>query len=167
MEEGQKRKRGSSRKRGQPLYSHWLLLTSSGLRQLRQPEQRIIARHRLKRDIRVPLVLPGLRSGGAMAKGAEPVGVQLLRLARRDDADLVIGAAILSRGVVDRVDVQARGGGLAGQFAQALDEHLLQLIGEVGLGAEEDDAPAGDFGVDSLLSLGGSGIGGCRVSTYW
>lgn len=69
--------------------------------------------------------------------------VQLLGRHRRYDADLVIIVQLTTR-IVDRVDVQLGGGGLARELAEALDELLLEVIGDVVLLAEEDDAALGD-----------------------
>ena len=88
--------------------------------------------------------VPKPLASGSLATG-EPLAVQLLLLLGRDDADLVVLAAVLARRVADGVDVQARRGGFAGQLAEAVDEFLLEVICQVVLGAEEDDAALGDF----------------------
>jgi hypothetical protein len=75
----------------------------------------------------------------------EAVRVELLGLLRRDDADLVVTAAVLTGGIADGVDVQARGLGLAGKLAEAVYELLLQVIGQVVLRPEEDNAALGDW----------------------
>jgi len=119
----------------------------------------------------MPLPLGALPSvAGPVAGPGEAVLVQLLGLLGRDDADLVVLAAVLPRRVADGVDVQARGRRLARELAEALDELLLQLVGDAVLGAEEDDAALGDFssrkssGLASfvyypLCSLGPHGVG--------
>ena len=43
------------------------------------------------------------------------------------------------------MDVQAGGGGLAGEEPDFLDDFFLEVGGEVVLGAEEDDAALGDW----------------------
>lgn len=40
--------------------------------------------------------------------------------------------------------MKTRGCGAAAQFAESVDEFLLEVVGEVVLGAEEDDASLGD-----------------------
>ncbi len=52
---------------------------------------------------------------------------------------------MVASGVADGVDVQTRGSGLSGQFAQTIDKLFLQVVGQVVLGAEEDDATLGDW----------------------
>lgn len=44
------------------------------------------------------------------------------------------------------MDVKLRGGGLAGELTEAVGELLLEVVCEVVLFAEEDDAAAGDCG---------------------
>lgn len=124
------------------------------LGELGEAEERVVAGDGLERDVRVPLVLIGLpapvadpRGAAGAAGGAEAVRVERFLLLRGDDADFVVAAAVLTRRVADGVDVQARGGGLAGELAEALDEFLLEVVGEVVLLAEEDDAALGDWGV--------------------
>jgi hypothetical protein len=51
---------------------------------------------------------------------------------------------VLASSVADRVDVQARGRGLARQLAETVDQLLLQVIGQVVLGTEEDDTTLGN-----------------------
>ena len=60
--------------------------------------------------------------------GAELVLVDLLARLGADDADLSVGDAELGSVVQDGVDVQGRGGWLAAELAQTLDEMLLQLV---------------------------------------
>lgn len=76
--------------------------------------------------------------------------VELAVLHRRDDADLVVLAAAVARGVDDGVDVQARRRRLARQLAEPLHELLLQVVGDVVLLAEEDHAAARDWGFHSV-----------------
>ena len=73
-----------------------------------------------------------------------PQREELLPRHGTDGADLVVVAEFV-RAVKDRVDVQRRGAWFVGQFAQALDEAFLEGVGEVGLGAEEDDAAFRDW----------------------
>lgn len=44
------------------------------------------------------------------------------------------------------MDVKLGGGGFAGELAEAVGEQLLQIVVEVVLFAEEDNAAAGDCG---------------------
>lgn len=113
-------------------------LTSSCLGQLRQPQHSIVTRHRLKRDIRVPLRALGLLLSAVV------LCVQFLGLHRRDDADLIV-LVLRATGVHDGVNVQLGGFGFARELAEALDEFLLQVIGHVVLLSEEDDAALGYF----------------------
>jgi hypothetical protein len=71
--------------------------------------------------------------------------VHLARLLGADNADLVVAAAEPAARVADRVDVQPRRRGLARERAQALRQLLLQLVGQVVLRAEEDDAALRDW----------------------
>ena len=112
--------------------------TSASLWQLGDAKQRIIARDRLKRDVRVPLALLAL----PLAALQEAREVQLFGRQRRDDADLVILVQLAAR-VVDGVDVQLGGGRLARELAEALDELLLEVVGYFVLLAEEDDSTLG------------------------
>ncbi len=86
--------------------------------------------------------------GAALLLGAELGGgvaaVVLLVLQGADGADLGVVAAQIALRVEERVDVQTRSGGPAGELAEAEDQLLLQLDGEVVLVAEEDDAPFRD-----------------------
>lgn len=72
----------------------------------------------------MPLVLAALTLA-AESKGREAVGVQLLGLLRRDDANLVVLSAVLPPGVVDWVDVQPRGGWLSTLLTEALNQLFL------------------------------------------
>ena len=74
----------------------------------------------------------------------EAVAVELLGLLGRDDADVVVLAAEAPPAVDDGVDVQLGGAGLAGELAEALGQGLLELVVQVVLLAEEDDAATGD-----------------------
>ena len=51
---------------------------------------------------------------------------------------------MIASGVANGVDVQARGSRLARQLAQTINELFLQVVGQVVLGAEEDDTTLGD-----------------------
>ena len=57
-----------------------------------------------------------------------------------DLANLCIGNAKLGCIVQHWMDVKRRCLGLAGQLAHTLHEDFLEVVGEVVLGAEEDDA---------------------------
>jgi hypothetical protein len=74
----------------------------------------------------------------------EAIRVNLLGLLRRDDADLVVIPPVLTTRIGDGVDMKTRGLGLAGQLAEPVDQHLLQVVGEVVLSAEEDNAALRD-----------------------
>jgi hypothetical protein len=71
--------------------------------------------------------------------------VEVLALLRADGTDLRIVSAKLSLRVEDRVDVQTRGGRAASELAEAEDKLLLQIVGEVILGPEEDDSALRDL----------------------
>jgi len=71
--------------------------------------------------------------------------VEILALLRADGADLGVASAELPLRVEDRVDVEARGRRAARELAEAEDELLLQVVGQVVLGAEEDDPALGDL----------------------
>lgn len=81
--------------------------TSAGLGQLRQPQQGVVAGDGLKGDVGVPLVLAALAVPAAGEGALQAVGVELLGLLGRNDADLVVVAAVLAGRVADGVDVQA------------------------------------------------------------
>lgn len=110
------------------------------LGQLRQPQTCIVRGTGLELDIAVPL------RGVVAAPVLDLAGVdveQLLARQRRDGADFVV-VPEFRRAIQDRVDVQRRGRGLVGEFAQALDELLLQRVCQVVLFAEEDDTALAD-----------------------
>lgn len=79
----------------------------------------------------------------ALLLGAKVLRVQLLGLDGRNNADLVVLVLLAGR-VHDWVDVQPGGLRLAGQLAEALDKLLLEVVGDVILLPEEDDAALGD-----------------------
>lgn len=62
-----------------------------------------------------------------------------------DGADFRVAAAQLALGVEDRVDMQLRRLRLAAELAETLNELLLEIVGEVVLLAEEDNATLGDY----------------------
>lgn len=69
---------------------------------------------------------------------------ELLAAHRGDVADLRVVTEF--PGPIEHgVDVQCRCRGLAGQLAQSLDELFLELVGEIVLCAEEDDASLADL----------------------
>ena len=123
--------------------------TSTGTRQFRQPQDSVVARHGLERDIRMPPVFPALLLGPRIQRRAL---VELLRLQRADDAYLIVRAAVLTARVRHRVDVQFRGAGLAGKLAEPLSELFLEIVVQTVLRAEEDDAALGDWGEISALA---------------
>ncbi len=129
--------------------------TTPRRRQVDQAQRRVVGRDRLKSNVAVP-------RGPDLLLGAEGVGfgpaVQRLLLDRADGADLGVGPAPLALRVEDGVDVQARRGRPARQLAQTEDQRLLQLVGQVVLGPEEDDAALGDclLGRRSAMEVPGS-----------
>ena len=56
-------------------------------------------------------------------------GVEPFALLRGNGADLVIACAMRELGIVDRVDMETGGGWFAGEFADALNEALLKVVG--------------------------------------
>lgn len=68
------------------------------------------------------------------------IGINLLGLLRRDDANLIVLATVLPGCIVHWVDVQLGSGRLPGLLPQALHELLLEIIGDVVLLAEENNA---------------------------
>lgn len=79
--------------------------------------------------------------------GLRAVSEHLFAREGADGADLGVGDAELVGVVEDGVDVQGGVGGFAGLLAESVDELLLEVVGEVVLGAEEDDAALGDCGI--------------------
>lgn len=65
-------------------------------------------------------------------------------LLRANSANLWVLAAPFALRVEERVDVKTRGCGAAAEFTEFVDEFLLEVVGEVVLGAEEDDTSLGD-----------------------
>lgn len=70
----------------------------------------------------------------------------------RNVTNLVIAHPKLTRAVEQRVDVQRRCLGFARQLAEFVHEFLLQLAGEVILGAEKDDATLRDLCFGYIVS---------------
>ena len=106
------------------------MLTTTSLGELRQAQNRVVGRHRLKRDVAVPLAAGALTACVAIL-------VQRLSLLRADDTDLVVFDTVLALGVRNRVDVQPGRAGLAGQLPKTLDELFLQIVVETVLLSEE------------------------------
>lgn len=106
--------------------------------QLRQPQAGVVRRAGLELDVAVP----GCRVVAAL--GLVGVAEELLALHGRDGADLVVADAELRCVVEDGVDVDGGGCWSAGEFAQAKDELLLELVREAVLFAEEDYAALAD-----------------------
>lgn len=125
------------------------MLTAAGLGQLHEAKRSVVCRHGLEGNVAVP-------PGSPLLLGTQLVllrlAVELLVLDRADRADLGVVAAAFALRVQQRVDVQSRGGGTTSQLSEADDELLLQFVGEVVLGAEEDDAALGDCRMVSCLS---------------
>lgn len=120
------------------------VLTTTSLRQLGQSQTREICGNRLESDITVPLI------GGLLFLAESSIRVSAVDFGKQfgtDGADLLIGIAVLAHialAVQHRVDVQAGRFGAAGELAEAEDELLLQVVGEVVLFAEPDDATLAD-----------------------
>ena len=76
--------------------------------------------------------------------------VQLVMLHRADGANFWIAAAEFSLGVQDRMNMQLGGLRLSGQFAESLNEFLLEIVGEVVLLPEEYHTPLRDWHVSEL-----------------
>lgn len=112
---------------------------AAGLGQLDQPQAGVVGGDRLELDVAVPL-------RGVVASLVLLVRVreELLAVHRGDVADLGV-VAEFSGPVEHGVNVQCRCRGLTGQLAQALYKFLLELVGEVVLCAEEDDASLADL----------------------
>lgn len=71
---------------------------------------------------------------------------QIFRRTRADGADLLVClTTVVAIGREDGVDVEAGRFWLARELTQTGDKLLLELVGEVILLAEEDDATLGDF----------------------
>lgn len=116
--------------------------TATRLGQLDKSQRGVVSRHRLERDVGVPLrVVLLLEADALLALGQ---AVQVLELGRGDGADLGVVAAQLAGVVQQGVDVERRRLGTPGQLAEAQDELLLEVVGEVVLGTEEDDAALRD-----------------------
>lgn len=81
-------------------------------------------RDRLESDVAVPLEATGLGLVGALPVQREAL-VQLAVLHARDDAYLVVLAALVAPGVDDGVNVQARRRRLARQLPEPLHQLLL------------------------------------------
>jgi hypothetical protein len=72
--------------------------------------------------------------------------IEPLLLYGANGADLQIVTSFFAAFRVEkRMDVQAGGFRTAGKFSKAQDEVFLDVVGEVVLGAEEDDATFGDY----------------------
>jgi hypothetical protein len=111
--------------------------TSSSGRQLNKPQRRIVGRDGFKGNIAVPLC-------AALLLGAEVLGghlgVELFVLDGADGADLRIVATQLAFRVENGMDVQPRRRRPAGKLTKPKNQLLLQLVGQVILSPEEDDA---------------------------
>jgi hypothetical protein len=119
---------------------------STCLGQLGQPQTREISWDLLKCDIRMPLCATSCLLCIAFTV------VEPLLLHRADGANLQIIASFLAAFRVEKgMDVQARGFRTTGKFSKAQDEVFLDVVGEVVLSTEEDDAAFGDYLV--LLAL--------------
>lgn len=116
--------------------------TATGTRQIDESQGRIIGGDGLESNVAVPL-------GAALLLGAEVFGgvllVKVFELDGADGADLGVLAAELALRVEDRVDVEAGGGGPARELAEPQDQLLLEIVGQLVLGPEKDDASLGDW----------------------
>lgn len=124
---------------------------ASRLGKLGQAQARVVGRGGLELDVAVPL-------GGVIPAGVGLLAVfeQLLAADGRDDADLWV-VSELTGPVEDRVDMQCRRGRFPCQLAQALDELLLQVVGQVVLFAEEDHAALADC-IKGVIVVGSSRV---------
>ena len=80
------------------------ILTSSSSRKLNKSKDGIIARHRLKRNIRMPALLTTLL---LLTRIQERSFVDCFCLYRTNNTDLVVRAAVLTTGVDDGMDMQS------------------------------------------------------------
>lgn len=113
--------------------------TSAG--QLNEPQARVISGGGLKGDVGVPeLIVPPGDDDAVVLR----LAVELCVLLGADGADLEVVAAKLALRIEQRVDVQRGAGRTTRQLSKPEDELLLEIIREVVLGAEEDDAALGD-----------------------
>ena len=81
--------------------------------------------HSFERDVRVPSVFPTLLF---LARDQERSFVELLGLARTDDADLVISSASVAARIDDGMDMQLGRCWFAGKLAKALGEFFLECV---------------------------------------
>lgn len=81
--------------------------------------------HSFERDVRVPSVFPTLPF---LARDQERSFVELLGLARTDDADLVISSASVAARIYDGMDMQLGRCWFAGKLAKALGEFFLECV---------------------------------------
>lgn len=82
--------------------------------------------------------------------GLKLVLEELLPVLGADLGNFVIANAEFGGVVEDGVDVEGRIGGFTAKLAETMDEVFLEVVGQVVLGAEEDDAALGDCGEVSL-----------------
>ena len=81
--------------------------------------------YRLEGDVRVPSFLPTLPF---LARNQERSFVELLGLARTNDADLVISSAVVPARVDDGMNMQLRRDWFSGKLAKTLREFLLEGV---------------------------------------
>lgn len=106
----------------------------------------------------MPLRVHLLLEADLLAAGVGVGNSQVLELLRADGANLGIITSQLEAVVQERVDVQGRRLGPAGELTQAQDELLLKVVGELVLGTEEYDTTLGDLIVERILSAGQTAV---------
>lgn len=92
--------------------------------------------------LELDVAVPSGRVVFALVLGLGPE--ELLALQRGYGADIVVTVTEFACTVQDRVDVQGGRRGLAAQFPEALNEYLLQVVGQVVLLSEEYNASLAD-----------------------
>lgn len=111
---------------------------TAGLWQFSQSKDGVVAWNGLESDVTVPALLAAL-----LLVSGKAFGIQILGLLRADHRDLIIFAAKGATTVGDGMNMKLGSSGFAGELAQALCQFLLEIIVEVILFAEEDDATLG------------------------
>lgn len=113
-----------------------LSLTTSSLGKRDKSKRSVISWNRLKGNITVP-------ASSLLLLGAKFIGlsllVELVELKGADGANLGVIATKFSLIVQERVDMQARCGRPSSQLSKSEDKFLLEVVGEVVLGTEEDN----------------------------
>lgn len=118
------------------------MLTTSRGGELHQAERSVVSRHRFEGDVTVPLSAALLLRTKRLR---HRLGVELLVLNGADGADFEIVATQLPLRVENRVDVEARGRRPSGELSEPQNQLLLELVGQVVLGTEENDTALGYY----------------------